>query len=90
MAKFEVKVPDELGLRDNFYDISMEIDREYHFANGEVLSIPNVQWLHVSNSRGHRIIAELDKEMDQCYYVQPTEGWYISWQVKKGDYHFVR
>ena len=70
--------------------ISMEYDREYHFASGEVLAVPEVQWLHVSQSGGHRVVAAVNEEKDICYYIQPSEGWYISWQVDKKDPHFVR
>lgn len=69
-----------------FTDISSEKEREYGFPNGNVLYIGKPLFINVSESGGHRLYTE-DK---WCYYIQPQEGWYIRWKVKKGQPNFVK
>jgi hypothetical protein len=73
----------ESGL--TFKDISSETVRVYGFPNGETLKIENPKFLNVSKSGGHRIATGNNR----CYYVKPTESWYIMWTVKEGEAHFV-
>lgn len=67
-----------------FTDISNEIERHYIFPNGTELLINNPLWLNVSKSGGHRIKAKYN-----CYYVKPSESWYIRWTVEEGKPDFV-
>ena len=69
-----------------FADISSEKEREYNFPNGQKLKIKNPLRLSVSESGGHRLFTQ-DEE---CYYVQPEQGWWIRWKVKEGMPHFVK
>lgn len=53
--------------------------RDYVWADGFVLHIPEPLWVNVSKSGGHRVI---DKQK-RCYYVHSS--WrYITWEGKRG------
>ena len=82
MEKSEFK--NESGLV--FTDISSEFYREYSFSNLKKLRILRPLFINVSKTGGHRII----DDNGACYYIQPTEGWYIQWAVKSGEPHFVK
>lgn len=69
-----------------FTDISSELYRNYHFNNGEDLFISAPLFLNVSKSGGHRLI----DNAGICYYIQPAQGWYITWSVSNGNPHFVK
>lgn len=83
----------------DFTDISSERERVYTFPNGETLRIENPLYLNVSASGGHRLYAEDSvlsilgcrfRTQGVCYYVQPKEGWYITWKVRLGRPSFVK
>lgn len=74
----------ESGLE--FKDISSEDFRQYNLPNGEYLTIEQPQFLHVSDSGGHRVV---DYE-GNCYYIKICESWYISWASREGAPHFVK
>jgi hypothetical protein len=74
----------ESGLE--FTDISSESFREYHFSNGRLLKIFKPLFLHVSKSGGHRVF----DDDGISYYIQPSEGWFITWQVDPGKPNFVK
>ena len=78
----ELKFINESGL--DFKDISAETFREYKFPNGEKLRIINPLFLNVSASGGHRLF----DANGFSWYVQPVEGWSISWRVKEGKPNF--
>lgn len=69
-----------------FTDISSERIREYHFPNGNSIKVKNPLYLNVSASGGHRIYSE----DGYSYYVNPKEGWFIRWKVKKNMPNFVK
>ena len=69
-----------------FNDISSEKHREYGFPNGTVLKIEDPLYLNVSPSGGHRLYSD----DGYCWYIQPREGWYVKWQVRKGSPSFVK
>jgi len=82
-------VPNEAFLNESelvFNDISSERKREYTFPNGKKLKIAKPLFLNVSASGGHRLYAE----DGYSYYVQPVQGWYIKWKVRKGKPNFVK
>lgn len=67
-----------------FTDISSEIWREYRFAAGEVVRIENPLKLHVSGSRGHRV---LDAQGISHYI--PFVWIHLRWKVRPGQPAFV-
>lgn len=69
-----------------FSDISSELYREYVFPNGDKLTIKNPLFLNVSSSGGHRLFTS----DGTSYYIQPKEGWYISWKTKEGAKVFIK
>lgn len=69
-----------------FKDITSEETRTYHFANGTILHIRKPLLLNVSNSGGHRLV----DESGVCYYIHPSEGWWLQWMPKPGKPHFVK
>jgi hypothetical protein len=85
----EATAPNEVLINESdhdFIDISSEQEREYHFPNKSVLYIIKPLYLSVSESGGHRVYT-VD---GWSYYIQPKEGWWIRWKVKKGQPHFVK
>jgi len=68
-----------------FYDISVEKARTYTFPSGEELTIESPVALHVSESGGHRVL----NMQGRAYYVQPKEGWSITWTVPAGAPFFL-
>lgn len=74
----------ESGL--DFKDISSELERTYTFPNGNTYYIKEPLFLHVSASGGHRLYSA----DGLCHYVQPREGWAISWKVREGKPSFVK
>lgn len=79
-----IEFKNESGLE--FTDISSESYREYMFPNGTILAIESPLYLNVSKSGGHRLFTG----EGLCYYIHPSQGWYIMWQVKDGAAHFVK
>ena len=69
-----------------FNDISSELERTYTFPNGNKYHIIEPLYLNVSKSGGHRLYSA----DGLCHYVQPKEGWAISWKVKEGKPSFVK
>jgi hypothetical protein len=69
-----------------FSDVSSELKREYNFPNGTKLTIHNPLYLNVSASGGHRLFAN----NGFCYYIKPSESWFIKWKPKSGQPHFVK
>jgi len=67
-----------------FKDISAEKYRKYKFPNGDKLKIKKPLYLNVSKSGGHRVF----DASGTSWYIQPKEGWYISWKVKEGEANF--
>lgn len=72
-----------------FSYISSELNRMYTFPNGNTYTITNPQMLKVSKSGGHRILALSNGGNLVSHYVQPREGWAISWRVKDADAAFI-
>jgi len=68
-----------------FHDISSEVEREYTFPGGEKYTIASPIALHVSKSGGHRILDLTGRS----HYVQPKEGWSLTWTVQPGHPFFL-
>jgi len=68
-----------------FKDISAEKYRQYVFPNGNKLLIKKPTHLHVSASGGHRLF----DAQGTAWYVQPVEGWHVSWKVDAGKPNFL-
>lgn len=68
-----------------FIDISNETYRTYEFANGRTLTIYDPKGIHISESRGHRIITK----DGWCVYVKPAESWFIHWRTYDQEKPFV-
>lgn len=67
-----------------FTDISSEDMRTYLLANGQTIQILHPQWLSVSSSGNHYVVAE----DGGVYVIAP--GWLaLSWMPKAGQPHFV-
>jgi len=65
--------------------------REYHFPNGEELSIDNALFLNVSESGGHRVAAYNEHfETFTCYYIKPDKSWHIIWETMDDVPHFSK
>lgn len=65
-------------------DISSEVDRTYHYADGASFTIKAPLELHVLETGSHRVVAS-----DGRTY-RPERGWLsISWQPREGQPPFV-
>lgn len=62
----------------DFTDISSEEVREYVLSNKAYVKIENPLGIAVSDTGGHRIF-----NATHAYYIQPREGWFISWKRRQ-------
>jgi len=70
----------------DFKNISTEEERTYTFPNRNTYHIKEPLYLNVSKSGGHRVFSN----DGTSHYIQPKEGWAISWKAKQGKANFVK